>query len=110
MALFDGADSNASTGQRRLSNVPAQALYFMNNELMHAQAAALAKRLAKLSPNSAKRIQRAHLLALGRPVTEREVADAAKFITEYSAVADEAKAWATWCRVLLSSNEFLYVN
>jgi hypothetical protein len=43
-------------------------------------------------------------------VTEREVADAAKFITEYSAVADEAKAWATWCRVLLSSNEFLYVN
>jgi len=110
MALFDGADSNASTGQRRLSNVPAQALYFMNNELMHAQAAALAKRLAKLSPDSAKRIQRAHLLALGRPVTEREVADAAKFITEYSAVADEAKAWATWCRVLLSSNEFLYVN
>ena len=70
----------------------------------------LAKRLAKLSPDSAKRIQRAHPLALGRPVTEREVADAAKFITEYSAVADEAKAWATWCRVLLSSNEFLYVN
>jgi len=110
MALFDGADSNASTGQRRLSNVPTQALYFMNNEFMHAQANALAKRLAKLSPDSTRRIQRAHRLALGRPATEREVVDAAGFITAYSAASDEAKAWDTWCRVLLSSNEFLYVN
>jgi len=70
----------------------------------------LAKRLAKLSPDSTRRIQRAHRLALGRPATEREVVDAAGFITAYSAASDEAKAWDTWCRVLLSSNEFLYVN
>ncbi|MDG2213288.1 MAG: DUF1549 and DUF1553 domain-containing protein, partial [Verrucomicrobiota bacterium] len=46
MAIFDGADPNASTGQRRLSNVPTQALYFLNNEFLHTHATGLAKQLA----------------------------------------------------------------
>ena len=68
MALFDGADANASTGQRRL-NVPTQALYFLNNDFLHQQAAALAKRLAKRTAEPSGRIREAHQLALGRPAT-----------------------------------------
>ena len=110
MALFDGADSNASTGQRRLSNVPTQALYFLNNDFLHRQAAALAKRLAKRTAEPSGRIREAHQLALGRPATGEEIAQAREFITAYTAAADEARAWDAWCRVLLGSNEFLYVN
>lgn len=110
MALFDGADANASTGQRRLSNVPTQALYFLNNDFLHRQAAALAKRLAKRTADPAGRIRQAHQLALGRPATGEEVAQAREFITAYIAAADETRAWDAWCRVLLGSNEFLYVN
>lgn len=110
MALFDGADANASTGQRRLSNVPTQALYFLNNDFLHQQAAALAKRLAKRTAEPSGRIREAHQLALGRPATGEEVAQAREFITAYTTAADEARAWDAWCRVLLGSNEFLYVN
>ena len=110
MALFDGADANASTGQRRLSNVPTQALYFLNNDFLHLQASALAKRLAKRSAESDGRIRLAHQLALGRPASEAEIAQVQEFITTYTAAADEARAWDAWCRVLLGSNEFLYVN
>ncbi len=109
MALFDGADPNASTGQRRLSNVPTQALYFLNNEFLHTQAAGFATALAT-EPSRDARIQRAHTRALGRPATDAELADAREFLTAYTAAADETKAWAAWCRVLLGSNEFLYVE
>ena len=109
MALFDGADPNASTGQRRLSNVPTQALYFLNNEFLHTQAAGFAKSLAT-EPNRDARIQSAHTRALSRPATPSELDNAREFLTAYTAAADETKAWAAWCRVLLGSNEFLYVE
>ena len=109
MAIFDGADPNASTGQRRLSNVPTQALYFLNNEFLHTHAAGFATHLAA-TPDPAARIRRAHTLALGRPATAAEIAETRDFITAYTAAADEPKAWAAWCRVLLGSNEFLYVE
>ena len=109
MAIFDGADPNASTGQRRLSNVPTQALYFLNNEFLHTHAAGFAKQLAA-TQDAGVRIHRAHTLTLGRPATPVELAEAREFITAYTAAADEPKAWAAWCRVLLSSNEFLFVE
>lgn len=110
MALFDGADTNASTGQRRLSNVPTQALYFLNNEFLHAQAAAFAKRLTQHSIDINNRIHLAHELALGRAASEKEIEQAGKFIQTYTLAADEPQAWNAWCRVLLSSNEFLFLN
>jgi hypothetical protein len=109
MAIFDGADPNASTGQRRLSNVPTQALYFLNNDFLHTHAAGFAKELA-VTPDTNARIRRAHTLALGRSATPAELAEVREFITAYTAAADESKAWAAWCRVLLSSNEFLFVE
>ncbi len=109
MAIFDGADPNASTGQRRLSNVPTQALYFLNNEFLHTHAAVFARQLAD-TPDPAARIRRAHTLALGRPDTNAELTEARDFLTAYTAAADESKAWAAWCRVLLGSNEFLYIE
>ena len=70
----------------------------------------LAKRVAKRTAEPSGRIREAHQLALGRPATGEEVAQAREFITAYTTAADEARAWDAWCRVLLGSNEFLYVN
>src|SRR4029079_8273738 len=50
MGLFDGADPNATTPQRQVTTVPTQALYFMNDPLFHAQAAALARRAPAHDP------------------------------------------------------------
>ena len=45
LALFDGADPNASTALRSLTTTPAQALFMMNDPTVHQQSAALATRL-----------------------------------------------------------------
>src|SRR5262249_23697252 len=45
LALFDGADTNASTPLRSPTTVPTQALYFMNDPFVHEQANAFAARL-----------------------------------------------------------------
>jgi hypothetical protein len=110
MALFDGPDPSSSTGQRLVSTVPTQALYFLNNELLHQQAAALAQRVANETKDESERVKRAHWLALGRDATADEIADAVAFLERYERVADRQRAWAAWCRVLLGSNEFLYVD
>lgn len=110
MAIFDGADPNASTGQRRLSNVPTQALYFLNNEFLHTNAAGFAKQLVASASDDETRIRRAHALAFSRTASPSEITEACEFIIAYTAVANETKAWNAWCRILLSSNEFMFVE
>ncbi|MFM7158991.1 MAG: DUF1549 and DUF1553 domain-containing protein, partial [Planctomycetaceae bacterium] len=44
LALFDGADPNASTAARQTTTVPTQALYFMNDPFFHQQAAGAGQR------------------------------------------------------------------
>ena len=46
LATFDGADTNASTGQRKPGTTPQQALFMLNSEFAHEQAGRLADRLA----------------------------------------------------------------
>ena len=72
LALFDGADPNASTAQRNTTTVPTQALYFLNDPFVHAQADRFAARLLQGAADDAGRIDLAHRLAYGRPATLEE--------------------------------------
>jgi hypothetical protein len=117
LGLFDGADPNATTPRRAESTVPTQALYFLNDPFVHEQSARLASRLAKHSSDARARVDFACRLLFARPATDADQADAEQFLGEYSAaLADRpedqraGEAWAAWCRVMLSSNEFLYVE
>ena len=107
LALFDGADPNASTPQRQTTTVPTQALYFLNDPFFHDRAAGLARRLGGRSEPAA-RIEAAYRIVFQRPPTATEVARAARFIESYPGGDDER--WAAWARVLLASNEFLHVD
>jgi hypothetical protein len=97
LALFDGPDTNASTSRRDVSTVPTQALYFMNDPFFHARAAAVAKNLP-----ADRRVDAAHRLIFQRPATESELRAAEPFIA--------AASWEAYVRVLLASNEFIYVD
>jgi Protein of unknown function (DUF1553)/Protein of unknown function (DUF1549)/Planctomycete cytochrome C len=117
LGTFDGADTNAVTGQRRTDTPPQQALFMLNSEFAHKQAGAFAERLAKEVKDPAERVRRAHLLALGRPATQDEVEEAMAFVAELERPLKEAgakdaeqQAWASYLRVLLSSNEFVFVE
>ena len=119
LALFDGPDANASTAQRHTTTVPPQSLFFMNDPFVHAKAAKMAGRLIAGSPDDASRLDRAYRVMFGRGAEPHEQKAAKEFLTGYrtdleqaGAPADQrdAAAWAAYLRVLLGTNEFLYVD
>ena len=117
LALFDGADPNSSTGGRRVTTVPTQALYFLNDPFVHAKALKFAERLLAAGPDESKQIELASRLALGRLPAAPERADAAEFLAacraELAASGQEnpaLAALAAYARTLFGSNEFLHCD
>ncbi|MEP7272264.1 MAG: PSD1 and planctomycete cytochrome C domain-containing protein [Acidobacteriota bacterium] len=119
MEVFDGPDTNSSTARRSLTTTPVQALYLMNDPFVHQQADDFAARVGLAYEMTPGRIDFAYRLALGRPATTSELRMAAEYLKQIRAelvaakVADERltrAALASFLRVLLSSNAFLYVD
>jgi len=116
MALFDGADPNATTPLRQVTTVPTQSLYFLNDPFFHAQAEALARRVLP-APTEEARVRQLYEWALQRDATAAEVAAALAF----AAVAEPTEpaqpeperplaVWSALARIVLAGNEFLYVD
>lgn len=114
LGLFDGADTNASTARRDLTTVPTQALFLMNNDLVHEQGTAFALRFSsgpRASLSIEERIRLAYDLALLRSPSSEEVQAAQRFLTIYrDATGSESTAWSAFARTLLTRNEFLFVD
>jgi hypothetical protein len=117
--LFDGADANNSTPARVNNNTALQALYLMNNPFIEAQASLLAARVAVAEETSAARLRLAYRLLYGRAPTPGELQTGATFLQRYRTGATTAEmepddrsraAWTGLMRVLMSSNEFFYVD
>lgn len=113
LALFDGADPNASTPSRQTTTVPTQALYFLNDPFFHKQAATVANRLLPTSAaddGSAEvaRIEELWQILFQRTPTAAEIARTKSFIAAYPGNA--AEKWTAQVRVLLASNEFVFVD
>jgi hypothetical protein len=101
---FDCPD-NAFAAPRRASTIsPLQALTLMNNRFTLDMARSLAKRLERNeSPEQGDAaIRRAFLLAYSRPPTPQEQGAAADFI--------RARGLRAFCRAILNSNEFLFLD
>jgi len=119
LGTFDGADTNAVTGRRRTSTTPQQALFLLNDEFAHEQASRFAARLEREGGLPEQRLDRAFRLVFGRPPTENELQEAIDYLNRLKAALVATamtegqrgrKAWASYLRVLLSSNEFVFVE
>ncbi len=119
LALFDGPDTNTTTDMRTSSLVTPQSLYLMNSPEMKVIAGDFASRLLADSRNIDDRIREAYLLCFARwPTTDETRRDSAALTTLLAASNDtdvpvdsrEHEAWSSYARVLLSSNEFFYVD
>jgi hypothetical protein len=108
--LFDGADSNAATAVRVSNNTATQALYLMNNEFVEKQADALAVRVGMAEPTTAGRIRLAYKLLFQRAPTPAEQQMAAQFLAQTTTQTEARASWTSYMRVLLSSNEFFFVD
>jgi Protein of unknown function (DUF1553)/Protein of unknown function (DUF1549)/Planctomycete cytochrome C len=119
MAIFDGPDTNASTDLRPRSTVPLQALYLRNNPFVQEQAAGFADRLIASDSETQARIRRAYDLAWGRPPEADEIDRWIRYLkdcrgalaaAQISQAAIEREAWSSLAKVMLTSNEFLYID
>jgi hypothetical protein len=73
MTVFDFADTTLPCAQRNISTVAPQALALLNNDFVHAQSDALARRVVReAGPEKLARIERAWWLALSRAPTPAE--------------------------------------
>jgi hypothetical protein len=119
LSIFDGADPNTSTPLRSTTITPIQALFMMNSPFVHEQADHLASRLIVAKTESQKRIDLAYQLVLGRLPSPDELHRSQIFLqqieeklksSEVPAESHQQMAWTSYAGVLLSSNEFIFVE
>ena len=99
---FDCPDAGQSTAVRRVSTTPVQALNLFNSRFTLDTAGAFAERVkAEAGGNPAEQVQRAWMLALNRAPAAEEAEDAVREV--------QSHGLAVVCRVLLNSNEFVFL-
>jgi len=115
LRLFDFPDPNVTSDARTVTTVPLQQLFFLNSDFMVRQAKTLAAKLNASSDESDnQRIEKAFLLVYGRHPSKEEIQMGEEFLSrakESSEVKDRSLSrWDQYAQVLLSANEFLFVD
>ena len=101
MAALDATVFSESCERRNVTTTPLQALSMMNGDLVHEEAGYLARRVEKeAGGNRADQVRRLFEIVLNRPPRPDELRTLAGFDGSLDGI----------CRVLLSSNEFVYVD
>ena len=130
LRLFDFPDPNVTADARMATTVPLQQLFMLNSEFMVRQAKAFAARVTAVpgEPDAA-RIRRAFLLAYNRPPTAKELRLGLAYLQMPPSGTGTApdtpggsgskptgdgtlglSRWEQYAQVLLSANEFFYVD
>jgi len=100
---FDCPDPSVTTPKRAATTTPLQSLALMNNALVFQMADDFANRMEREAGDSTvAQIKLVYLVAYAREADQQEVESAADFVREHGLAA--------FCRVILNSNEFLYVR
>lgn len=115
MMLFDWPEHLVSIGARSVTTIAPQSLMFMNSPQARQCAEAFAGRLVALVEGEA--VRTAYQRALGREPTDRELQIAVEFLARQHALHQAAGhkdamrlALVDFCQMLMSLNEFVYVE
>ena len=107
LALFDGADPNATTAIRQTTLVPTQALYYLNDPFFHEQALSLAQQYVGSDP-PVDTVQAIFFRTLQRKASDEEIKAILELIGSYQGSALEA--WSAAIRMIMASNEFHFID
>lgn len=118
--LFDFPDPAVPSGDRATTTVAPQALFAMNSDWTIKICDHLAESLLKKAVfDDSARVRRLTLLAYGREAADMEIAKAIALVREVDRALQEREphlerrrllAWSSLCQVILSANEFIYVQ
>ena len=115
LSLFDFGDATTSSGQRLQTNVAPQALFMLNSEFVETRSRNLAELLLD-SPlaSDRERLKIAYLRTLSRYPQTEEMDQALGYIRGFQQKLQSAEnrleSWQSYCKTLLSSNAFIYVD
>ena len=115
LQVFDFPNPSFTSEQRFSSNVPLQQLYFMNNPFVYKQAGILAERV-KSEPTDKDRIVKLYQYVFQRKPSDEELALGLKFLSTtpekagYAVAGEPITAWRQYARIMLSSNEFQFLD
>jgi hypothetical protein len=106
--LFDAPDCGGIVERRNESIVAPQALFLMNDPLVSDLARSLGERIVREvdSGTDRDRIQRLYEITLGRLPTDAELEIGIKILTD----AAQSDKWTGYCRLILSTNEFMFID
>jgi mono/diheme cytochrome c family protein len=113
--LFDFGDATTMTGKRQLTNVATQALFWLNSPFLTDGSTKVAQSLlAGEAKDNATRLANAYWLILNRKADKAEMEAGLKYIEsfqqKFAGDKTELKAWQSFCRILMASNDFIYVD
>ncbi|MDX1983771.1 MAG: PSD1 and planctomycete cytochrome C domain-containing protein [Bryobacteraceae bacterium] len=113
--LYDFGDATTVQGRRISTNVAPQTLFMMNSTFVTDRTRNLAGAvLSDERLSDAQRLERVYLRAVNRRPDAGEVDSALTYITRFQKTYPGAHArqdaWQSFCRALIASNEFIYVD
>ncbi len=112
--LFDFGDATTVSGKRQLTNVATQALFWLNSGFLTDRSEEVAKSLLANKNDNKIRLSEAYSRILNRQAKPDEIASALQYLESYKLkfVGEKAeqKAWQSFCRILMASNDFAYLD
>ncbi len=108
LEIFDFAHPSQVTGQRDVTTVSTQALYFMNNPFVVERARAVAAATAGLRDSAGARVSGIYLRVLGREPGEEDLGQALDFLRNGEKSGGDP--WAPFVQALFASAEFRYLQ
>ena len=110
LTLLDFGDATTPGEGRARTNTAPQALFMMNSEYVTERSRLLSESL-KRETSDESRVNAAYLFITGRPAESEQTLAAIEYIAGvHTKTGDAAAAWQSFCRALLVSNAFLYVD
>lgn len=100
--LFDCPDAATTVAKRSRSTTPLQALNLFNSKFVLQQAELFGQCLESETSAVEQQIEQAFALCYGRPPTSEEISTSSQFIQQQGLTA--------FCRAILNSNEFLFIQ
>jgi cytochrome c553 len=120
LQAFDFADPSVLSGNRVHTTVAPQALFMMNSDFIMQQTSDFAEQvLHETHLDRAGKVKLVYERVYSRPASELEVSRALAYLNQYRQELEplemtpeekEQRTWQSLCRVLISSNEFLFVD
>lgn len=118
--LFDFGDATTPSEGRSRTNVAPQALFMMNSKFIAERSSEMARHLLDAKDlDDAARVRTAIYDTLGRKPDSDETHDLLRYIDSFQKKAADSqqklddpkfRAWESFCRVLIASNGFIYVD